>query len=348
MSSRPTREAAHAARPLGMRGRLMRAGAVALAAIALVATGVLVAAFAIVQQGRASALSASASEGIELFEGASSDDGGRTIEYGGARYALNENMVSACFLGFDRETPSEESAGQADAVIVAAFDLDANDVKLISVPRESMVDVEMLGPEGTYGGAVTTALCLAYAYGDGKHTSCANTVRAVSNALYGIPIPFYLALDLSGIVPLNDAVGGVEVTALETIPDSDIEQGQTIRLEGEDARRYVQWRDEPVLESPLQRQARQAQYVEAFASQAASNPAALLDLYQAAAEHVLTNLSMNELGCLALCLAASDASDLDIVTLSGEMRDGASYGEFYLDQAAAYETILSIYYHPVG
>lgn len=128
MSSRPTREAAHAARPLGMRSKLMRAGAVALAAIALVAAGVLVAAFAIVQQGRASALSASASEGIELFEGASSDDGGRTIEYGGARYALNENMVSACFLGFDRETPSEESAGQADAVIVAAFDLDANDV----------------------------------------------------------------------------------------------------------------------------------------------------------------------------------------------------------------------------
>ncbi len=321
---------------------------IVLAVVVLVGGGAAWGVMSTIKAGEGAIRDAAQAEDIQTVENAVTYDEGKTVKYNGHTYALNENMVSACFLGFDRETPSEESAGQADAVIVAAFDLDANDVKLISVPRESMVDVEMLSPEGTYGGTATTALCLAYAYGDGKHTSCANTVRAVSNALYGIPIPFYLALDLSGIVPLNDAVGGVEVTALETIPDSDIEQGQTIRLEGEDARRYVQWRDEPVLESPLQRQARQAQYVEAFALQAASNPAALLDLYQATAEHVLTNLSMNELGCLALCLAASDASDLDIVTLSGEMRDGASYGEFYLDQAAAYETILSIYYHPVG
>lgn len=330
---------------VSMRSKLMRAGVLVLIVIALVAVGVLTAAFAIVQQGRASALSASTTEGVKLFEGASSDDGGRTIEYGGEHYVLNENMVSVCFLGFDQETPSEESAGQADAVIVAAFDLDANDVKLISIPRESMVDVDMLSPEGTCVGSTTTALCLAYAYGDGKHTSCANTVRAVSNALYDIPIPFYLALDLSGIVPLNDAVGGVEITALESIPDSDIVQGESIRLQGEDARRYVQWRDEPVLESPLQRQARQTQYVKAFVSQATSNPAALLDLYQVASAHTLTNLSMNELGCLALSLAASDTSNLNIVTLSGEMRAGQSYGEFYLDQQSVFEAILATYYH---
>lgn len=347
MSSKPINKASHAARPLEAHLKLRRVGVCSLVVVALVAVGVLGAALAIVWQGHISALHASAHEGIEAFEGASSNDGGKTITYNGVTYALNENIVSVCFLGFDQESSAGKSTGQADAVIIAAFDLAADDVTLISVPRESMVDVDMFNSDGTYADTATMALCLAWAYGDGKHISCENTVHSVSDALYGISIPFYLALDLSGITPLNDAVGGVEVTALESIPDSDIKQGQTIRLEGENAQRYVQWRDESVLESPLQRQARQAQYVKAFISQALGNPAALPDLYQAATEHVLTNLEINELSSLVLCLFASDVSDLEIVSLSGEMRDGKSYGEFYLDQQATYETILSTYYRPV-
>ena len=322
-----------------------------LGVLILVVVGILIAVCVIIQDGKTSLAQTASVERITPDEEAFSSDDGKTVEYNNTRYLLNENMVSLCILGFDRETVSTEGegAGQADVVIVATLNIDTNEMKLISVPRESMVEVNEYRPDGTYTGSATMALCLAYAFGDGSHTSCENTTQALSKALHGIAIPSDLALDLSGITPLNNAVGGVELTALETIPESSITKDQDILLLGEDARRYVQWRDESVLESPLHRQARQTQYVKAFAAQLPSkvvtNPSLFLELYNVVKDHSVTNLDMNELAYLVSALATQDASALDVITLEGEMRHGESYGEFYLDEKSVYEAILATYYH---
>ena len=58
-------------------------------------------------------------------------------------------------------------------------------------------------------------LGLAYAYGNGKDTSCQYMVDAVSRLFYGIPVNGYAAFNMETIAALNDAVGGVTVTIPE-------------------------------------------------------------------------------------------------------------------------------------
>jgi anionic cell wall polymer biosynthesis LytR-Cps2A-Psr (LCP) family protein len=279
-------------------------------------------------------------------------DEGKTVSYNGHTYALNENMVSLVFIGFDRSTTAikGEPAGQADAVMVIAFDTQTGEVTAIGVPRDSMVDVsEFVGD--AFIGQDTMQLCLSYSYGDGRERSCENTVTAVSRALYNMPITYYFALNESGIAPLNDAIGGVSLTPLQTVPGTNITEGKNTVLFGNNAYRYVQWRDTSVLSSSLDRQARQVQYIKAFADQSfqlsEGSASVLLDLFNITVDYSITNLGASEFSYLASAALANDTASLDMITLEGEMIQGETYAEYYLDKDAVYETVLEVYYHQV-
>jgi anionic cell wall polymer biosynthesis LytR-Cps2A-Psr (LCP) family protein len=289
---------------------------------------------------------------IETGEDAVTYDEGKTVSYNGHTYALKEDMVSIVFIGFDRFASAErgEPAGQADAVMVIAFDTQTGEVTAIGVPRDSMVDVsEFVGD--AFIGQETMQLCLAYSYGDGRERSCENTVRAVSRILYNMPVTYYFALNESGIAYLNDAIGGVSLTPLQTIPNTNIVEGESTVLFGNNAYRYVQWRDISELNSSLDRQARQVQYVKTFAAQALQlsegSVGVLIDLFNTTADYSVTNLGANEFSYLASAVLANDVTALDMVTLDGEMVQGERYAEYYLDRNAAYETVLKVYYRQV-
>jgi anionic cell wall polymer biosynthesis LytR-Cps2A-Psr (LCP) family protein len=289
---------------------------------------------------------------IESSENAVTYDEGKTVTYNGHTYALNENMVSLVFIGFDRFSTAEreEPAGQADAVMVIAFDTQTGEITAIGIPRDSMVDVsEFVGD--AFIGQDTMQLCLSYSYGDGREQSCENTVRAVSRILYNMPITYYFALNESGIAPLNDAIGGVALTPLQTVPNTNIVEGQNTVLFGNHAYRYVQWRDISVLNSSLDRQARQIQYVKTFASQALQlsegSVGVLLDLFNITADYSVTNLGVNEFSYLASAVLSNNVTNLDMITLDGEIVQGEVYAEYYLDKNAVYETVLEVYYRQV-
>ncbi len=203
------------------------------------------------------------------------------LRYKGVSYAPNESMVSIAFIGFDgndshgagqadtvivislntedgsisaisipRDSmvlllgtdgrPGEE-VYRSDSIILARVDPTEKQATLISIPRDSMVEVnEFLA--GDFLGQETMQLCLAYSYGDGTYGSSRNVADLASRILYDIPVAYYFTLDLSGIGPLNDSIGGVTLTPLETIPNTSIEAGVPTTLWDLEARRYVQWR----------------------------------------------------------------------------------------------------------
>jgi anionic cell wall polymer biosynthesis LytR-Cps2A-Psr (LCP) family protein len=289
---------------------------------------------------------------VATGEDAVSYDEGKTVIYNGHTYALNENMVSLVFIGFDRFASAErgEPAGQADAVMVIALDTQTGETTAIGIPRDSMVDVsEFVGD--AFIGQDTMQLCLSYSYGDGRERSCENTVTAVSRILYNMPVTYYFALNESGIAYLNDAAGGVPITPLQTIPGTNIVEGERIVLFGNNAYRYVQWRDTSALNSSLDRQARQIQYVKTFASQtlqlSEGSLGVLLDLFNITADYSVTNLGANEFSYLASAMLTNNVTSLDMITLDGEMVQGEIYAEYYLDKKAVYETVLAVYYHRV-
>jgi LCP family protein required for cell wall assembly len=330
----------------------LRVAAIVLAALVVMGAGIVWAALGAVQSGgKAIGVDiekAQVSVGIDAV----TEDEGKTVFYNGHKYVLNENIISLVFIGFDRFASSEEGepAGQADTIIVMAFDTQSGKVTAISVPRDSMIDVSEFA-SGTFPDRNAIQLCLTFSYGDGGTTSCENTVTAVSRILYNIPITYYFALNESGIAVLNDAIGGVSLTPLQTVPNTNIVEGESTVLFGYHAYRYVQWRDTSELNSSIDRQARQMQYIKAFAAQALQlsegSAGTMLDLYSITADYSITNLGVNEFSYLTSVALANNITSLDMVTLSGDMVQGEVYAEYYLDKDAVYKTILDVYYRRI-
>lgn len=317
--------------------------------IAAIATGTV---FALTKMGEQSVKDANTATDVQS-EGVAYDEG-KTVEYNGKLYGLNENMASIAIIGYDRRSEQVvpgKNVGQADAVMVLAANLDTGKVTAIGIPRDSMVEVgEFMGSDFT--GMDTMQLCLAFAYGDGGETSSQYTTAAVSRVLYNMPVNNYVSLDMDSVGELANAVGGVPVTPLQTIPGTNIVKGQDTVLFGNNALKYIQWRDTSVLNSSLDRQARQSQFVQAFCkeafAQAKGNVGTLVNLFNVARNNGITNLGVDDFTYLASTVLNTGISGVDVTTLQGQMQQGKKFAEFYLDKTNVYETVLNVYYHEIG
>lgn len=290
---------------------------------------------------------------IIAAEDAVAEDDGKTVQYNGKTYRLNENIASVACLGVDKTSLGTVSnkigtGGQADTNMVLAIDTASGKVTVIAIPRDTMVDVDVYTVVGEYTGCKNEQLCLAYAYGDGKHISCENAVRSIERVLFGMPVNSYVSIDMDGVAALNDAVGGVKVTSPETI--DGFTAGKTITLYGKNALEFVKARGDDTNASS-RRLERQKLYIKAFAQKAVS--AAKKDfgtvtrLYNTASKYCCTNVGLSRVTYLASSLLSKGVNDLEIVSIPGEMKMGKKYSEFYIDTAATYELILDVYYTEV-
>ena len=115
------------------RKKRIRIALVVLAVVALVGGGTAWGIMSTIKAGEGAIHEASQAEDIQTVENAVTYDEGKTVKYNGHTYALNENMVSICVIGFDRTAPAEvgEKAGQADAVLVMALDTETGEAELL-------------------------------------------------------------------------------------------------------------------------------------------------------------------------------------------------------------------------
>lgn len=282
------------------------------------------------------------------------------ISYNGHDYVYNDDIVSIAFIGVDKRDLDADgatagTAGQADANIVVAVDTSSGEVTAIAVPRDTMVEVDLYSENNIFLRNETMQLCLSYAYGNGTDTSATNVTTSLSRILYNVPINKYFALDLNGIAPINDAIGGVTVESLYDLPDYDIKKGDTVHLVGDLTEAYVRTRDMDTINASLNRTARQVQYIRAFASQLA--PAVINDfsivseLYNTASEYSTTNISLSDATYLASLLISRNITDFETITLEGEMQAStnseyadAVYAEFYPDEDKLMQTVLDTFY----
>lgn len=287
------------------------------------------------------------------------------ITYKGHDYVYNDDIVTIAFIGVDKRDLGLEdgeigTAGQADANIVAAVDTSTGKVTAIAVPRDTMVEVDLYSQSDLYLRSETMQLCLSYAYGDGKETSAENVITSLSRILYNIPINKYYALDLNGINPINDAVGGVTLESLFDFDEYGIKKGDKIHV-GVDlpAESYVRTRDMDTINASLNRTQRQVQYIKAFAAQLApaviDNFSIVSELYNTAADYSNTNISISDATYLASLLISKNTLDFDTVTLEGEMKASDKeeyadvvYAEFYPDEDKLMQTVLDTFYTQIN
>ncbi len=282
------------------------------------------------------------------------------ITYNGHDYVYNDDIISIAFIGVDKRDLGLEdnkvgTAGQADANIVLTIDSSTGKAKAIAIPRDTMVDVDLYSENNIFLRNEKMQLCLSYAYGNGTSTSATNVTTSLSRILYNVPINKYFALDLNGIAPINDAIGGVTVESLYDLKNFGIKKGDTVHLVGDLTEAYVRTRDMDNVEASLNRTARQVQYIKAFASQLA--PAVINDfsivseLYNTATDYSTTNISLTDATYLASLLISRNITDFETTTLQGEMKpsdridySNAVYAEFYPDEDKLMQTVLDTFY----
>ncbi len=287
------------------------------------------------------------------------NDNGKNVFYKGKEYSFNEDITSIMCIGVDRDELGVDSTlgtgGQGDALFLIALDTDTGETTVIGVPRDIVTDIGIYSSTGEYMRTEKHQLCLAYAYGDGRKTSCLNTVTAVSRLFYQLPINSYFSINLSAIATLNDAVGGVKVTMIDdSFYDTDLVhhfKGEVLTLRGDNARKYVQQRDVNRLESSSERMQRQINYLNAFTSKALAKtkkdlktPLKLMDIVNNNSE---TNLDASTITAFASCLVTNGVSEVDFTNVPGHLESDGTYAQYVVDESKLYEMILDIYYTPV-
>ena len=112
--------------------------------------------------------------------------------------------VNVLLLGSDARADDPSIGARTDAIVVARIDPLAKNVSMVSIPRDTMVDIPGYG---------TSKINAAYAYG-----GASGAVDAVEN-LCGIKIDHCIMVDFNGLAALVDSIGGIDVSLEEGIDD---------------------------------------------------------------------------------------------------------------------------------
>ena len=131
---------------------------------------------------------------------------------GGAAAAelFNSDRLNIVLFGFDgnKKRKASSSVFRTDTIMVATVNLKTKEAALVSIPRDSYVKIA-----GTdYYDKINHAYVHGYNAGqdEDKHQSGIDTaIRTVEDFLGGIPIHYYIAVDMDGVAEVVDRVGGV-------------------------------------------------------------------------------------------------------------------------------------------
>ena len=278
-----------------------------------------------------------------------------TVEVDGVTYRKKSRLTTILVMGVDHETQETydyRKAGQADFLRLIVLDNKNKTVQQLQIDRDTITPVTMLGVLGDRYEPVTQQICLGYAFGDGRQSSCEVTVEAVENLLGGQKIDQYLSMGLDGISTLNDLAGGVTVTLEDDFSaiDPAMTKGTTLTLWGDQAEVYVRIRRSIGVGTNEARMARQEQYIRQITSQldakVQQDQNFVLTAYDALEPYLYTNIPRGQLANEAW--AAKDYERMDTIKPDGTYQVGEDgFMEFYPDADALQQAVLQLFYEKV-
>lgn len=278
---------------------------------------------------------------------------GTTVVYQGHTYELNRDLTTILFLGVDHDIEEEKTVGhggQSDVILLIGLNTKTGQATVLNIPRDASAQVDLYSVDGYYLRTENIQITLAYAYGDGRHTSCENAVRSVSRLLYGLPISSYLALDMKGIQAANEAVGRVTVRSLidTVIPGSneEVHEGDLLELHDSSLDHYIRTRGQD-LEANARRMERQKQYVTEFSKLAVEKSRESLsfpvDLFSSLAPYMVTSLDIPAVTFLSTTFLNNSAV-FNFRDLKGSFDKLNGSTICYLDGNDLFEAILQMFY----
>lgn len=282
----------------------------------------------------------------------SEENTSESITYKGKTYVYNDHLSNYLFMGIDTkgdmETAESGDAGQADAVFLVSVDRVTKEMQVISIPRDTMTEIEMFSVSRKSLGLMENHINLQYAQGDGKTESCELMKTAVSKLLGGIPVHGYCSVNMDGIPVMTEAAGNVQVV----IPDNSLEEvnpefteGAEVTLTKDNVEQFVRYRNTGREQSALVRQDRQKIFIEAYMKKAqeqyAKDASFVTGLYESMKPYMVTNIG-NDL--FVKLLSAAQEGKSSVHTLPGKGAQGEYFDEYRVDEEALQKMIISVFY----
>ncbi|NJL61896.1 MAG: LCP family protein [Methylacidiphilales bacterium] len=212
--------------------------------------------------------------------------------------------------------------GLADVMLLIRFDPEKKNLKMLSIPRDSRVEVEGHGVKKINSANV--------------HGGPALTAKTVSNLLDGVGIDRYIRINVLGVGKLIDALGGVNVYVPKDLKYQDdsqhlyinLKKGQQ-HLDGNKALQLLRYRHDE--NGDIGRIQRQQMVMRALMDQTL-NPATLTrlpDILNVVKEHIDTNLTVEELLALAGYGARTNRSNILQLMVPGRFSEKNEFDASY-------------------
>ena len=226
----------------------------------------------------------------------------------------NKEPFSVLLLGIDTGDDERVEQGRSDTTIVATVNPRDKQTTLVSLARDTYVDIPGQGKQDK----------LNHAYAFGGASLAMDTVENYLN----IPINHYVSINMAGLKELVNAVGGIEVNNNLTFSQDgyDFTIGK-ISLDGEQALSYSRMRYEDP-NGDYGRQERQRKVIEGIVQKVLSlnSVSNYQEILTAVSDNMKTDLSFDDMKKIALDYrSAFGKVKQDQLQGTGFMQDGVSY-----------------------
>lgn len=240
----------------------------------------------------------------------------------GFRYDL-ARPVNILVMGIDRvpdvaKGSPESLSGRSDTILLLRLDPTDNTVRMLSIPRDTQVEIPRIGIAKVNDANVEGGPALA--------------ARVVSKTLNDVPIDRYVRVTTDAFRELVDLVGGVEVFVPYPMKYEDVTQNLKIDLEqgwqtlnGDQAEQFARFRKDQA--GDIGRVQRQQVLLKALQQRLVS-PTVLPRLPQmirVMQQYVDTNLSLEEMLALVGFSLELNRDDYKMVMLPGRFSDPKEY-----------------------
>lgn len=232
-----------------------------------------------------------------------------------------DDHVSVLIIGIDEsEERAKEKYYRSDTLILATFNKDLGNVKLLSIPRDSRVFVPEVGYE--------TKINHAHFWGGPK--SAMETVEEFLN----VPVDYFVSLNFNAFIDVVDAIGGIEYNVPYDISEVNtkgqrnkvkISKGYQL-LDGEKALALARTRR---YDNDIERGKRQQEIIKTIANKVTSTSSVFRidDLMDAVGSNMKTNLTFKDMTAF-FSHAIDKKISIESINLEGSggyMEDGLWY-----------------------
>lgn len=282
-----------------------------------------------------------------------------TVYLDGETYGFDHRIESFLFMGTDA-SGNESGEGEdyrgtmADFLLLMVLDYTDDSYGCLQIDRNTITEVAELDKEGNISNLRDLQICVSHWYGWDPEMSAGNVVSSVKVLLGELnQIDGYYQISMEDIDVLNNAVGGVEVTIDDdlTAADPAFTKGSTIRLDDQQAERFVRSRMSLANATNKARMGRQKQYMSGLFQSAREktrqNPGFGMKLWEVMRNAKVSNMNGNDFS--RICQMLLKGQDKGILTISGKTKvgrvldDGEEHEEFYPDPSSIRDVMTQLY-----